>query len=206
MGRIFYLMGKSASGKDTLYKRLLEENTLNLKNVVLYTTRPIRHNETNGKEYFFVDEAYVKQLEEENKVIEKRVYQTVHGDWTYLTVADDQMNDEDADYLMMGTLESFRKIRDYYGEEKIVPLYVYVEDGERLQRALNREKKQENPRYLEMCRRFLADAVDFSQEELLHCKIAIEKNDEVKYHGYKNHDLEECLGEVSKEIRSYHTR
>ena len=41
MGKIFYLMGKSASGKDTLFKEILERIP-ELKTVVPYTTRPIR--------------------------------------------------------------------------------------------------------------------------------------------------------------------
>ena len=50
MGKIFYVMGKSASGKDTIYKEL-RERIPELKTVVLYTTRPIRAGETNGVEY-----------------------------------------------------------------------------------------------------------------------------------------------------------
>ena len=39
----------------------------------------------------------------------------------------------------------------------MVPLYVEVDDGLRLSRALERERKQTEPKYAEMCRRFLAD-------------------------------------------------
>ena len=56
MGKIFYLMGKSSSGKDTIYKRLMADTSLGLKNIVLYTTRPIRQGERDGMEYYFVDE------------------------------------------------------------------------------------------------------------------------------------------------------
>ena len=60
MGRIFYLMGKSASGKDTIYKRLLKECP-KLHPVVLYTTRPMRDGERQGTEYYFVNQ---EQLED----------------------------------------------------------------------------------------------------------------------------------------------
>ena len=53
MGKIYYMMGKSASGKDTLYKEV-RERCPQLKSVILYTTRPIRNGETDGVEYFFV--------------------------------------------------------------------------------------------------------------------------------------------------------
>lgn len=42
MGKIYYLMGKSASGKDHIYEHLIQETALDLKPFVLYTTRPIR--------------------------------------------------------------------------------------------------------------------------------------------------------------------
>ena len=42
MGKIFYIMGKSSSGKDTIYKKLLGDRELELRNIILYTTRPMR--------------------------------------------------------------------------------------------------------------------------------------------------------------------
>ena len=56
MGKIFYIMGKSASGKDHIYARLAAHEGLGLKKLVLYTTRPIRAEEENGKQYYFVDD------------------------------------------------------------------------------------------------------------------------------------------------------
>ena len=69
-------------------------------------------------------------------------------------------------YLGIGTLESYKKLKDYFGQDKICPIYIEVEDGERLSRALIREGKQKIPQYAEMCRRFLADCEDFSEEKL----------------------------------------
>ena len=51
MGKIYYIMGKSSSGKDTLYKELLQRLP-ELKPLILYTTRPMREGERNGVEYF----------------------------------------------------------------------------------------------------------------------------------------------------------
>ena len=94
---------------------------------------------------------------------------TVHGG--YFTVDDGQIDIKRGNYLMMGTLESFEKVRAYYGADDLVPLYIWVEDGLRLQRALNREKGQREPKYKELCRRYLADEEDFSQEKLDACGI-----------------------------------
>ena len=75
MGKIFYIMGKSASGKDHIYARLMQHTELNLKKMVLYTTRPIRDGEEEGKQYFFTDEEitrYQKQFENFNIEILKK--------------------------------------------------------------------------------------------------------------------------------------
>ena len=190
MGRIFYVMGKSASGKDTIYKKLLERFSW-LKTVVMYTTRPIRDGETEGKEYHFTSDTRLEQFEKEGKVIESRTYQTVFGPWRYCTVNDGQIDLDSHDYLMIGTLESYRSTRDYFGPGKLVPIYIEVEDGERLTRALEREKQQNNPKYAELCRRFLADEEDFREENLR--EAGIEKR-------YENKVMEECLKEIEEEI------
>lgn len=166
MGKIYCIMGKSSTGKDTLFKKILGDESLSLKTIVPYTTRPVRAGEKNGVEYFFCDEKKVEELEREGRIIELRAYDTIHGIWKYFTVNDDQIDLEHQNYLIIGTLESYLKIRDYFGKEKVVPIYIEVEDGERLKRAIAREETQEVPKYEEMCRRFLADAQDFSEEKI----------------------------------------
>ncbi len=196
MGKIFCLMGKSASGKDYVYRTLLEENELQLKRVVPYTTRPIRVREVDGQDYFFLTEEEALEMERAGRVIETRSYDTACGLWKYFTADDGQIDLARADYLMIGTLESYERIRDHFGAENVVPLYIWVEDGERLSRALSRERKQEEPKYAEMCRRFLADEQDFSEENLE--KAGIEKR-------FENIEKEQIVADVGayiEQIRS----
>ncbi|WP_022748899.1 guanylate kinase [Lachnobacterium bovis] len=171
MNKIFCIMGKSSTGKDTIYQTLLNRKDFNLKKIIPYTTRPIRVGEENGREYFFCDEERVTQLNKENKIIEIREYNTVHGIWKYFTADDGQIDLDKNSYLLIGTLETFLSLRRYYGTSKVIPIYIEVEDGERLTRALGREKKQRTPHYEEMCRRFLADQKDFSKENLKNAKV-----------------------------------
>lgn len=192
MGKIYILMGKSASGKDTLYKKILEYKDLKLQTVVGYTTRPIRTGETEGVEYHFVDWDAFEAFQAAGKVIESRIYHTVLGDWNYFTVADGQIDLEHQDYLMLNTLEGYEKTCQYYGKDKVVPIYIEVEDGLRLSRALERERKQAEPKYAELCRRYLADESDFSKEKLL--AAGIEKK-------YQNQDLEECFYQIINDIQ-----
>lgn len=188
MGKIFYIFGKSSTGKDTIYKNLMENKELGLRPVVPYTTRPMRAKETPGVEYHFTDEEELSRLQAAGKVIELRAYETVHGIWKYFTVDGKHMDLANYNYAMVGVLDSFLAIREYYGADKVIPIYIEVEDGERLQRALDRERSQEEPRYAEMCRRFLTDSADFAEEKLLGAGLA---------RRFFNKDLKECIQEIT---------
>ncbi len=150
MGKIFCVMGKSASGKDTIYNKILQDDSLMLSRIIPYTTRPIRDGETQDKDYHFCNEEDVKRLSAQGRIIELREYNTV------------------------------------------LPIYVEVEDGDRLIRAIHREKGQQVPKYEEMCRRFLADASDFSEEKLHEAGIT---------RRFVNDDMDTVLAEISAYIR-----
>ena len=191
MGKMLYLMGKSSTGKDTVYRKLMEWKQLELKRVVPYTTRPIRLGESEGKEYHFTDDEGYELLVKQGKVIEYRSYHTYHGLWRYFTVDDGEIDLRENNYLIIGTLESYVKTADYFGKEKVLPILLELNDGVRLQRALDRERKQENPRYQEMCRRYLADAEDFSEEKI--AEAGIDKR-------FMNDNLERCIADIKEYV------
>ena len=193
MGHIFCLMGKSASGKDTLYSSLLNDSDLSLNQIVSYTTRPIRDGETEGVQYHFTDIEGLKAMENKGIVIESRCYNTCFGDWYYFTAQDGSIKIDSEDYLIIGTLESFSKIRSYFGAENVVPLYIAIDDGIRLERALARERSQSSPKYDEMCRRFLADCQDFSDEKLQEAGIDGSST-------YCNEDFDKCVKALKEKI------
>lgn len=193
MGRIYYIMGKSATGKDTIYKEVLKRCP-NLKTIVMYTTRPIREGETDGVEYYFRTIPEMEEMRDSGKIIELRMYQTVFGPWYYFTMDDGQFDlESETNYLMIGTLESYEKMLQYFGQDAIWPIYIEVPDGIRLQRAVARESAQKKPNYKETCRRYLADEDDFAEENLM--RLGIEKR-------YQNLELEICLGTVLNDICS----
>jgi len=192
MAKIFFVLGKSCSGKDTIFNRIKDDSQLKLKTVVGYTTRPMREGEEDGKEYFFVTSEQLESFKESGKVIECRDYNTVHGIWSYFTLDDGQISLEEDNYLYIGTLESYRDMVNYYGSDVVVPIYIFFETGERLARAVERERKQAEPKYAELCRRFLADEEDFREEEIL--KAGINKR-------FENIQLEDCINEIRKFIK-----
>lgn len=193
MSRIFCIMGKSASGKDSIFSKIIEDKNMSqmLKRIIPYTTRPIRDGERDGIDYRFCTEEDVQEYEAASKIIELREYDTVHGIWKYFTVEDEHLNLEKYDYITVGTLESYTKLSEYFGKEKVCPIYIEVDDGERLTRALNREKQQKEPKYEEMCRRFIADASDFSEEKLK--AAGVEKR-------FQNIDFDDTIEQIKKYI------
>lgn len=190
MHKIFYIMGKSSSGKDSIFKEL-RKKCPQLKTIILYTTRPIRSGEKDGEDYYFVNEAVLASMKKRNKIIELRSYNTQCGIWKYFTADDGQIDLGESSYLVIGTLESFRDMCDYFGEENLVPIYIEVRDDLRLERALKRERLQKSPKYAEMCRRFLADEKDFSEEKLK--EIGVENR-------FQNIEFEKCLSEIEEFI------
>ena len=191
MGKIICLMGKSSTGKDTIFRELLRQKNISVKTIVPYTTRPIREGERDGVQYHFTDEAGYEKLKQQGRIIEERVYDTFHGLWRYFTVDDGKIDPEHENYICIGTLEVYEKMVEYFGQEKVLPVMIELDDGIRLQRALDREKKQQEPKYEEMCRRFLADSKDFSEEKLQ--QAGIRKR-------FQNNHLKKCLEEIEEYI------
>ena len=131
-------------------------------------------------------------MEKEDKIIELRAYNTVHGIWKYLTVDDGQINPESEEkYLIIATLEAYEKYLAYYGKEVVVPIYIEVDDRTRIHRALQREDAEQNPKYKEMCRRFIADEEDFSEEKLKMAGIDMR---------YDNYDLDICVDTIIRNM------
>lgn len=190
MAKLYVIMGKSSTGKDTVYRRIVEKT--DVTTITMYTTRPMRAGEAQGREYFFIDEETLADLEKEDKIIELRAYNTVHGIWKYLTVDDGQINPESEEkYLIIATLEAYEKYLAYYGKEVVVPIYIEVDDRTRIHRALQREDAEQNPKYKEMCRRFIADEEDFSEEKLKMAGIDMR---------YDNYDLDICVDTIIRNM------
>lgn len=194
MGNFIYIMGKSASGKDTVGKILKDK--LNIKNYVMYTTRPIRDGEKEGVDYFYVSKEKIEEFRNEGKVIESRTYNTVHGPWTYATINDSQL-EENQNILGVGTLESYKNVREYFlrnGKNNLLPVYIEIDEEERRKRAIKREETQAVPKFEEMERRLKADNIDFSEENLI--LAGIKENQR-----FKNYDLNTCVNEIIKYVK-----
>lgn len=185
-GRIFCIIGKSSSGKDTIWNTVKERFAdLGIEPIIMYTTRPRRTGEVDGVEYNFITEERLSQLEDEGKVVERRDYNTAYGVWCYAIIDDGQIKRDGTYIIKEETPVGYKRMAERFGSEHVRPLYIYVDDGVRLMRALSREIGQAKPRYDEMCRRYLSDKGDFEE---------IDKDDSIPR--FVNDNLDKCSREI----------
>lgn len=84
------LLGKTASGKDSIVKKLISDYGYN--KIVTYTTRPMRPGEVDGENYHFIsEEEFLNKIDKE-EFLEYKVYHTFNGDWFYGSAKDDFIN------------------------------------------------------------------------------------------------------------------
>ena len=73
--KLICVVGESCSGKDTIVKEATSYLTygrttnVRLKPIVSYATRPIRENETNGVEHWFITENEAKEITGKNNLL-----------------------------------------------------------------------------------------------------------------------------------------
>ena len=158
MINILAIMGKAGSGKDTLLKALLKEPAFkdSASPIISCTTRPIRENEQDGVDYHFLThEQFTDQI-----VNGEMLEATVFNDWCYGT----SMANLAKDKLNIGVFnpEGVELLRSN-PDVNLTLIYIEANDKDRLMRQLMREN---NPDVHEIIRRYSADEMDFSEEEI----------------------------------------
>lgn len=179
MAKIFVIIGKSGSGKSSVYNKLFEEsrrNNIRIRSLVVGTTRPKRSTDLDSDYEFVTDDEFIKMYND-NLIAESRRYKTVSGTWTYFTKYNPSIHIEPSNtiYLTINTIEGFLGLCSTYGDDNVYPIYIKApSDDVRLQRLVDRERKQDKPNYLELYRRFAADDKDFSEGNLAFAKVSVE--------------------------------
>lgn len=168
MNNIYCIIGKSGTGKDTVVSELLKDSQLKASELVPYTTRPRREGEKEGVNYHFVTKQQLDKMQADGEIIERRSYNTVHGEWIYFTASTNIENDKN--YIVITTQKALDGFFNYFGEDRIHVIYLYLNDRVRLERCISRESQQETPNYAEVCRRYLADENDFDEEQVKNYK------------------------------------
>jgi guanylate kinase len=189
--QIFCLVGASGSGKDTLCNEIVKRKLATP--IVTYTTRPIRPNEKNGREYNFVTEQEYQDFKSKGKIVEERSYNTKHGVWRYFVANDGQFDTATRNkYILVDSLEGATSLVQKFGAQ-ICVVHIHVDDETRLQRCIEREKAGKKD-YVELCRRFFHDAEDFSQEKF---------NKLIYWIVVENQNLDKAIHDLSELVEGF---
>jgi guanylate kinase len=152
--KIIALCGKSAVGKDTILNEVIGDDDKNefFHKIVSVTTRPKRKTEVDGVDYYFVDDSDIPNL---------RLLELEHfNGWAYGTMQAEL--EEDRINLGIFTPRGIAQL----AATGLVELTVVIVESDadiRLSRSLLRSFGEQ---VLEMCRRNIADAEDFSPKVL----------------------------------------
>ena len=172
--KLIAIIGKSASGKDYLFRQTCKYNP-DLNKVIHYTTRPRRPGETNGVDYIFVTEEELTNLSKEAKLFTT----TCFNDW-YYAIGIDSFNKDKINIGVFNPFEIIELIEEYSDEFDIKIIEMYAEEAVRYTRSLKRlsNKPFDEEGLKEMCRRDKADAIDFKIIEKIPRRIL---------YGYENY-------------------
>ena len=132
------LLGKSAVGKDYILNYLKEN--FGFSSIVSHTTRPIRENEINGKDYHFITTQEFSKMLRNEEFIETREYTTCFNnkqDIWYYGISKEEFDNKSKKICVVDT-SGQKEIIKYCGEENIISIYIETKDEIREARAKER--------------------------------------------------------------------
>ena len=164
MKNILILNGKSSSGKDSILRKLVSD--YDYLPLISCTTRKMRENEADGKDYWFIDNWAFKSMIENNRLIEYRSYNTlvngIKDIWLYgLSKSELDMVYPNQKYVVILDIQGTQSLLDYYGKDKCEVIYVDCPSEVRKERAMKRGSFD----LTEWERRSKCDEVDFSEDK-----------------------------------------
>lgn len=147
MHKRIILVGKAATGKDFLRKKL---ESRNFKYAVSYTTRPPREGEINGQDYYFINETEASDMIERGEFYE---YINFNG-WLYGTT-NKQWKQKAGEIVFIMTPSAIFNISEQDRKQCFI-VYTDIDKETRKQRLLKRYMPGDS-----FERRLVADEADF---------------------------------------------
>lgn len=159
----------SSVGKDTVLNELVSKH--GFRNFVSHTTRPMRTNEIEGKEYFFIDrEDFLNKATNGYFVETRHYFTTVNNkrDIWYYGLSKHQVDKRDKPCVCILDKQGAMEIAEYIGAENVVLIYLEVDKEIARQRNIKRMDYDET----EFERRWKSDSKSFKGiEGLCHSTI-----------------------------------
>ena len=124
MDKMLVLIGKAASGKDSVREILVKKHGFH--SIVTYTTRPMREGEIQNITYHYISENDFLQKIESGFFAEWKKYD-VNGETWYYGSAKEDLKKADKNTIIILTPEGVRDIRDNDIDPTVIYLYTNLE-------------------------------------------------------------------------------
>lgn len=160
--KIITITSPSSAGKDSILNAVLRVNP-NIKPIISTTSRPMRKNEIQDKDYHFKSYDEVKHILDNNEFIEHRNYKVANGDtWIYGIHKSEIDLSLDETRIVIVDYTGLKALQEYCYENNIEIKSYYIECNakERLFRSLKRESNTDNNKVIEACRRLIDDEIN----------------------------------------------
>lgn len=175
---LLVIIGKSASGKDTVVNKLIKD--YDYKRLVTYTTRPMRKKEKQDITYHFISEDEFIGKIKDDFFLEYRKYLTDKGIWYYGSAKEDYETDDKMVTIL--TPEGVQTLKSKGINPTVI--YLYSNQATIKDRLTKRGDDKD-----EAERRMKADNADFRGAEMLADRIIYNNGDK---------SLDEVVDEVAK--------
>ena len=189
--KVFMIIGKSFSGKDTLLNKILSDKEFceknNLERLVRYTTRKPRPGEVDGAGYHFISDEEYKEKYENNKNAVVTSFNSEYGNLHYIINLSDLESEKN--YVVDADPKYVPKLKEKLGD-RFCLIYLLPPDWVLFERFSRRADNSEYDglKYKEIHRRYIDDLMMFGKKSnvfLANCNSIILVGKDYNYSIFK---------------------
>lgn len=158
--KLFVLLSESSGGKDTLLNMIVKNEFL--KPVISTTTRKMRSNEEQDREYHFVTKEEFMLMEAKDEFLEATSYLIPSEGIVKYGLAKKDVILSKSSYVVILNPIGLQQVEDQLGKENVVSIYIHRNDKDRFISYLNREEKRFDLILDDAYERYKRDLNDFT--------------------------------------------
>ena len=158
--KLFVLLSESSGGKDTLLNMIVKNEFL--KPVISTTTRRMRSNEEQEREYHFITKEEFMLMEAKDEFLETTSYLIPSEGIVKYGLAKKDVVLSKSSYGVILNPIGLQQVEEQLGKENVVSIYIHRNDKDRFISYLNREEKRFDLILDDAYERYKRDLKDFA--------------------------------------------
>lgn len=136
---IIFICGESGTGKDYLAHKIQKKTGFEIAKSC--TNRPMRENERDGEEHYFLSKKEMESLIYHGLLIENQKYETIlngNKETWYYGIKKDEIDLNKNGYIVILDLKSLDNFKRVFGKDNVIPFCIYAKDSIKKKRAIKR--------------------------------------------------------------------